>query len=858
MKPTRLILTTAALSLAAVTEAFATADSTRVGNDEENHQLGEVVVSTQKRAQTAIEVPVSVSALTGSNMEDLQLRGMDEMSQYIPGLEVQVQSVNNPGYVIRGVTSDEGESYSQPRISVFTDGVSTSRSRASVAEIFDMERIEVVKGPQGTLFGRGAEIGAIHFLRHKPVDYLTGEFAVNYGTHNQRGANGFINTPFGSKVQNRFAFSYDAHDGYIKNLAGGRLNGKSSIALRNSTRFIFSSKTRLDLVLDYQYDDAPGTSFKCMRVAPIGGTNSPFSAAYLEQGKNLGINRHVGGVTAILDHRFSDALTLTSTTGFRAFKSKENFDADGSYLPLLYATEKEKGTQFSEEIRLNYDQGGRFSGFLGASYFFEHSQQQVIVRSNLQYLFPAVVGQQFNATYKPQFEQMVAGVSQMGEALKAQYPAYATMIDQAVTALGSQLGSLVNQWFPDSYDATQPIAHTPDFYGDLNTAFNAFLAANPMANALFAQMMGGTPTLDGLLALMGQDPATLKQSSNLALSTEQQEESTNYGENHAAEIFADGTFRIYKGLSLTAGLRGTYEHQRTGYSSSTVPGVFGVIQYAPTTGNSRVYMSDNYYSWVGRVALNYLFGRNNAFISVSRGRRPGVLYFNNSPEERVQLKPEIIVSYEAGIKGSVLNGRLGYEACVYYYNWSHFQTSRLDTEASSIARNYIADDAGRAHTLGLELGLRYRICSPLSVFANYSYIDGKFNDTDENGNAQEYAGNRFRLTPKHAFSVGVDFDMPVKGTTSVYLLPSYSYKSKLYFTDDNDENLTQSAYGIANFTAGVRFAVKKIRYDISVFGKNVLNEDYLIDAGNTGNSIGFPTYVAGSPSVFGVQFKLNF
>ncbi|MDO4930329.1 MAG: TonB-dependent receptor [Bacteroidales bacterium] len=839
-------------------ETVATSDSIDVVMEEDNRQLGEVLVTTQKRAQTAIEVPVSVSALTGHNMADMQVRGMDEMSQFIPGLEVQVQSVNNPGYVIRGVTSDEGESYSQPRISVFTDGVSTSRSRASVAEIFDMERIEVVKGPQGTLFGRGAEIGAIHFLRHKPVDYLTGELSVNYGTHNQRGANGFINTPLSDKVQNRFAFSYDAHDGYVKNLAGGRLNGKSAIALRNSTRFLFTPKTKLDLVLDYQYDNAPGTAFKSQTLPTPGGNTSPFTDAYLEQGDNLGITRHVGGVTALLDHRLNDAWTLSSITGFRAFKSTEDFDADGSSLPLLFATEKEKGTQLSEEIRLNYDNGGRFSGFLGASYFFEHSQQQVIVRSDLQYLYPAVIGQQFSATYKPQFQQMVAGVDQMATALKAQYPAYSDAIDQMASGLGSQLSALIDQWFPASYDPTQAVTTTPDFYGDLNTAFNAFLQSNPMAQLLFSQLMGGTPTLDGLLTLMGQDAATLKQSSALPLSTEQQEEGTNYGENHAAEIFADGTFNIYKGLSLTAGLRGTYEHQRTGYSSSTVPSIFGAILYTPTTDNQRVYISDDYYSWVGRVALNYMFGRNNAYVSVSRGRRPGVLYFNNSADAQVRLKPEIIVSYEAGIKGNVLDGRLGYEACVYYYDWSHFQTSRLDAESSSIALNYVADDAGRAHTLGVELGLRYQICPLLNVFANYAYIDGKFNDTDDEGNAQEYAGNRFRLTPKNAFSVGLDLDVPVSTTAAVYFRPSYSYKSKVYFDDSNDPLLTQDGYGIANFTAGVRLNVKKLRYDFSLFGKNVFNEDYLVDAGNTGNTIGYPTYVAGSPSVFGVQVKVGF
>ena len=121
------------------------ADHLNIVLQEDVHMLGEVVVSTQKRNQSSIEVPVAVSALSGGNLKKLNVQQFDEMAQYIPGLQIQLQSPNNPGYVIRGVTSDDGDSRSQPRISVFQDGVSISRSRASVVELFDLERVEVVK-----------------------------------------------------------------------------------------------------------------------------------------------------------------------------------------------------------------------------------------------------------------------------------------------------------------------------------------------------------------------------------------------------------------------------------------------------------------------------------------------------------------------------------------------------------------------------------------------------------------------------------------------------------------------------------------------------------------------------------------
>lgn len=804
--------------------------SVSVALDDESELLGEVVVSTQKRQQTSIDVPVAVSALAGKDVALLGAKQVDDMADFIPGLQVQIQSPNNPGYVIRGVTSDDGASYSQPRISVFQDEVSISRSRASVVELFDLERVEVVKGPQGTLFGRGAEIGAIHFVRHRPVNKFVAELSVNFGNHGQVGATGFVNTPMG-KVANRFAFSFDRHDGYVDNKLGGDLNGKMAIAIRNSTRLFAGDDCVIDLILDYQHDDYPGTSFKSQRIAPEGGDTKFWTSAALNCGSELGIKRDLGGATLLVDANLSPSLKFSSITGFRAFKADEEFDADGTFLPLLDCGEYAKGRQFSQEFRLNLDASDRVNGFLGASYFYEKSHQEVAINTNFQYLYPAYAYQGFAAQARPQFETIAAMLPQM---LPAAMEAYKP-------ALSALLTQLMDKWFPESYDPTVPVASTPDFYGDINTALTANLGFG----------------LDQMAALLGESGqtmvGTLKAMSAMPLSTSYAESSTNYGVNQAAEIFADATFHLVAGLSLSAGLRGTYEHQKTEYESPTVPDpVFGAIMYQPS---ARVAASDDYWSWVGRAALQYVFGRNNAYASVSRGRRPGVIAFNNGPDDISRLRPEIIVSYEAGVKGIVARGRLAYDLSLYYYDWSHFQTTRLDASESSAARIYVADDAGKAHSFGIEAGLKWSPVRQLVLFGNYAYIDGKFNDNDGNGNHQQYAGNRFRLTPEHSFSVGADLMFPLRNRMGLFLRPSYAYKSKVYFEDSNEEELTQDGYGLLNFVAGWQFKPGKVRFEASIYGKNVLDEHFLLDAGNSGRQIGFPTFVPGAPSCFGVTLK---
>lgn len=799
---------------------------------ENSHALGEVIVTTQKKKQSSLEIPVAVSAVTGSVMEKLNLHQLDDVAQFTPGVQIQLQSPNNPGYVIRGVTSDDGEAYSQPRVSVFMDGVSTSRSRASAVELFDLERMEVAKGPQGTLFGRGAEIGGISIIRHKPVDNLSGELSMNYGSYNQRQVSGFINTPIiKGKLANRFAFDYDARDGFIKNEAGGRLNGKNALAFRNSTQWWANDDTSIGLVLDYQHDDYPGTSFHSIN--PMYGNSDPNSTANLEAGKKLGIKRNVGGALLNIDHNINHRWSFNSITGFRAFNSKERFDADGTYLPLLLCQEKEKGTQFSQEFRFNYDDKNRFSGFVGASYFYENSSQDINAKANLQYLYPVFIQKSVKASLSSQIDNVKGLLAQMLPA------AYQPMVDAA-------LAQLMSKWFPESPAVDEngkliPQTNTPDIYGDLKTALGAV-----------------GMDLDQVLAGMGDNgrtiQATLQGISAKPLDTAYTEQGKNYGTNQAVELYADGTLKLTKNLNFTLGVRGTCENQGTGYSSSTVPSMFGAVLYHPTENGAKVMAKDSYWSWVGRAALNYMIGRNNIYASVSRGRRPGVLYFNNDPKDFETLKPEIIYSYEAGVKGSLLQGRLNYDLCAYYYDWYNYQTSVFNATTSK----YEYDDAGCAHSFGIEASISYSPCRYLNLFGNWSYIEGKFNNKDDNGNKQRFAGNRFRLTPKNSFAVGFDLNVPTSKNASIYFRPTYSWKSKVFFEESNEPELTQGAFGLLNFTTGYRMQPGKVYYEIGAFGKNVLDEKYVVDAGNSGRQIGFPTYVGGTRSVVGVMFKIGF
>lgn len=808
--------------------------SMQVTMQEDTRMLNEVVVTTQKRNQSNIEVPAAVNALSGENLMKLNVQQLDELSEYIPGMQMQLQSPNNPSYVIRGVTSDDGDSRSQPRVSVFQDGISISRSRGSVVELFDLERIEVVKGPQGTLFGRGAEIGALHIVRHKPVGEFTAEATLGYGSYNQKLITGFINTPvLKDKLLNRFSFNFNDRDGFIKNLSGGDLNGKNTFALRNSTRLLAGENTVADLILDYQYDNYPGTSFKNGQYAPAGGDTDPNTMADLEQGKNLYIKRNVGGTGLLIDHTINSNWKLSSISGFRAFDSDESFDADGTAAPILWVSEKAKGTQLSQEFRLNYDNKDNFSGFAGVSYFYEKNSQEVPMRINEQSLYPAYISPLLKKMFSDQFA--------------------------ATGALSSeQIAAIANTLFPDVAPLTNGkpnyITNLPDIRKTLEQIFSA-QAGMPLT---LEQIFSTLP-----VATRQQLISTIDLLSNHDINAYHEESSKNTATNNAAEFFVDGTYKITPKLGVTAGVRLSYEHQIGTYeaAASAQPSIFGLLMnQSPNLLNpvsdGEISAAKNYLSYVGRLVLNYMFKRNNIYASISRGRRPGVV--SVLPSQTTFLQPEIIWSYEAGIKGNVVDSRLNYDFTMFYYDWNHFQTTSLKTIEGSLTPQYQANDAGKAHSLGIETGLRYVFLPQLNAFVNYAYIDGKFNETDENGNPQEYAGNRFRLTPKHTFSLGIDASIPLKGGQTIFIRPSYSYKSKVYFEDDNSDLLSQKGYGLFNYTAGIGFKASKVYCEVSTYGKNAFDEKYIIDAGNSGNTIGMPTFIGGSPSQFGVQVKVGF
>jgi outer membrane receptor protein involved in Fe transport len=802
-------------------------------------QLDEVVVTAQLRQQSAIEVPFALTAYNGQRLEDLGIQDFEELSAFTPGFLVQNQSPNNAGFVMRGITSDSGAATAEPRVSVFQDGVSISKSRGSYVELFDIERVEVAKGPQSTLYGRGALIGAVNVIQNKAeIGQWDGAGRFGIGDLDYRMGELMVNAPIGDTAAIRFATRLKTRDGYVDNLLGGPdYNGFNTQAFRLSGAFQPNDGFRFDLIANYQQDDSPGTAFKSQAYTPqdpttgaVLGTREPWTGAALtpsalfDGGRALGLDREVWGLTGIARIDLSDSLTLTSTTAYREFNSYEAFDADGVSLPILTAAEDAHGEQTSQEFRINYDAGGRLTGFFGAGYFSEKGYQRTPVqfdeRMTLAQLSGVLDG-----------NPLAVGQNTLPASL------YPTVAQGVITQLLTPLGAAA---LAPAIAANLKAAHieTPINSSELES-FDLFADATYAFTDRFEMAAGIRYTRD--------------------------EKTTGYASSVQTRSILGGLLAIQQGAvppgQITALLNGLAIPGAANLPAGALP-LFGLTAQPTANNGDFTYgdLEDEGVTW--RLTARYALSDDaSLYANYARGRRPEVLspVGPSAPGGAVtfkQIDAETVDSFEIGAKAALMDHTLRLDGAVYLYNYENFQT----TVQNGV--QFIVTNAGKAEAYGFEGQAVWAVGDQLEVFGTYSYNHSRFK-------AGIYDGNHLRLSPDHRASVGVTWTLPVAGG-AFQVQPTYSWQSEVFFDDDNDRtdlqarNLVpdlivdevQDSYGLLNLR--LRYTPNGGHWSVEAFADNLLDEQFIKDAGNTGDGLGMPTFIAGEPRTVGVVFGIKY
>ncbi|MEZ5937294.1 MAG: TonB-dependent receptor [Hyphomonadaceae bacterium] len=810
MSKGNLLATSALFALGLTVPAQAHAQESDSSKTEPKREI--IVVTAQKQEQDIIDVPINIAVADQAKLDLLGTDDIEEFADFVPGLQVQAQSLNASSYSMRGVTSDGG----RPRVAVFENGVAIGNPRFGAnTAMFDLERIEVVKGPQATLFGQGALVGGINFLQAKAsLDGNEGWLKLDGGDYSYVRAEAGYNFAVSDTFAVRLAGLIKNRDGYVPNVSNSPdLMGQDTTALRAVFAWEPSDTVRADLFLNYQEDDSTGTQFKSGVFPPPGGDLSPYSATAnnvtpYQLRPKLGADRELFSATLNLAWELSDAWTLTSITNERSMSDLEAFDSDGADFSLLQFASVDNAQTWSQELRMNYDAGGPISAFFGANYYTQ--DHSVLLRFH---------------TDEARAQALLASQIAAGAGMT---------VDQLKGVLS--------------------------YYGVPNaTNLDNVLDPLPISVLMF-----------------------LTQGAMVPLSDSHVEENFANGEQKSTDFFGDVTWRATDRLSLTAGLRYTKDEISSDVIYYLVHGnpALGGTRNAVTGGttlvatdsngvpDARSYDADGELTWRFNAAYRVNDDLNTWF-AIGRGRRPPSLSsrkcstnpansgYSPTCDATIEatgfevVDQEIYDNVEIGMSGVFLDDRLRMTASTYYGEYKDFQTSRYDVSQGS----FITENSGNATTYGVELDGSFRAADFVDLYGGYAYTFAEYDDTDDNGNTLAYAGNKFRLSPEHSYSVAADFHWPVANGV-VSFVPTYIWKGDQYFEDDNQPNEFQEAYGLLDLK--VTWDAESGRWGASAYLDNATDEEYLIDAGNTGGEFGIPTYIRGVPRMFGAGVWVKF
>jgi iron complex outermembrane recepter protein len=337
-----------------------------------------VVTATKTGAQLLQRTPLAISAFSGVQIQDQQIANVKDLVQYTPNLEV-AQSTASAEIFIRGIGSTNVFAGSDPDVTVQIDGVYVSRPSGQFADLSDVARVEVLRGPQGTLYGRNAAGGTINVISQQPSDKFTADTAISVGSNYLVQTRDYISGPLADNVQASLAVSYQRHDGYIRNIAPGGhdIEDANRGSVRGQLRVELTDRldatTRVDWsALDENYESYDHVLVPVRKPVPAPLANSTLKN-YREVAMNSPqvITSHNGGISEDINFNLTKEVTFKSITAYRVSNYDLNGDSDATELYSSALFQSERQHQFSEELTAQATVGA-FQGVAGLYYLTEH------------------------------------------------------------------------------------------------------------------------------------------------------------------------------------------------------------------------------------------------------------------------------------------------------------------------------------------------------------------------------------------------------------------------------------------------------------------------------------------------------
>ena len=750
-----------------------------------------IIVTARQRPEDAQDVPAALSVVDTNWLEQSYTLNTRDLTTLVPALNYSSANPRNTAFTIRGLGSSvvavsQANDGLEPGVGYYVDGVYHARPATAAFDFSDIERIEVLRGPQGTLFGKNTTAGAINIVSAAP------SFTRGVNAELSVGERQFVQTRVsatgpiaGNKLAIRLSGTLTRRDGVLRNIVNGRdQNTLGAQAVRGQLLWQPSSDVRLRVIADFVNFDSEcctqvflrvGTSLRPAArqfpaLAAAAGYAPPSTNPYdrlTDIDAPLAVKTSEGGVSATADWDIG-AATVTSISAWRFWNWDAANDRDYTGLPIqLIQRIPSRQDQISQELRIASNGEGAFNYVAGLYYF-----RQVLTG-------------QPNSVYGPYGAPWLIGPTTGSNAT----PVPANLLD--------------------GYGQT----------GDTRLATNSYAA------------------------------------------------------------FAEVNWRILPSLTLTGGVRYTYEAKEGDYSTR----VFGG---PPTTSpaliNARLgVLRPQTYS--ARDRDGSLSGRANIawqpsdevllYASFARGFKSGGINMsglpldaNNQPAlPTAVVEPERNTTWEAGIKSTLWDGRLTLNLAAFHTTVSDFQATVVDSSQTVALRGYLSN-IPEVRVKGIEADARLQIGN-LTLVGALAYGDGTYTDYPAGPcplelqtaatAACDLTGKRLAGLPRWSETLSADYAVPV-GVGAVFFHADSNWRSG-YFGDPTLSRFTWiEGSNLTNASFGYRRADSQGKgWEIAIFARNLLDADYIqnltIQAGNSGLILGTPS----DPRTVGVTFRLR-
>ena len=784
----------------------------------QSRRLQSIVVTAQRREESVEDVPMSIQAFGSETLETLRVTSVDDLQSVVPSFSVSQSYQGVPTYTLRGIGFNTINLSATSTVGTYVDEVAYPYPFMNSGPVFDIERIEVLKGPQGTLFGRNTTAGLINVVTNKPVDEFQARASADIGNYQTFNYEGMVNLPFSERVQGRLAFRQElSHDGWQESISRGEERGAvDKFGIRAALAFQPTDALEIDLSYNGWTNKSDTIGGQAVGLTPntdptftVPGTNGPSTTSGFNQ----------PGLIDFINGNFPTSAEQAdwSPHAARAADIGSGAGIDG---PL------EEDSSFNA-LRL------------GVSYEFDNEMRLVSLTGYNDLQREAVLDWS-GVPFQILIQDIDGEITSFSQELRLE-----GSTDRVDWLVGGYYGK------DEIVDSNRTLLRDNANSNFVSTA-SALLVIDPT-------LLGFPPEIAGLVSFVNVDPETGMPYSIAELQNSfQTYYDTGDFETTTWSLFANADWQLTPELSVTTGLRYTEDSQDYVGCSGDVDGsmqpnvnVFNRVffsgfyglavpppalledqcntysevdnAFGPVTSD----LTEDNISW--RVVGNYTPSDNLLFFaSVSRGYKAASTPVNaaSKAEQNAPATQEELTAYELGMKAGLLDGQMQANASVFFYDYKDKQVSSYFPDPIYRALSRL-QNAPEGEAYGLDAEVTWLLTPELTAIGGLTLLHTEYTDfptSDSFGLPTNRAGDPFLYSPETTASLSLIYDRPVSSSLGVRGALSGRWQSESTAGSPDDPLYDIDSYGLLNGSIGL-YSLDD-RWEFGIWGKNLTDEYY--------------------------------